>query len=417
MPYRARLPGPLPIASVISVYAAILVLIVGCNDAVGPEVPNASAAHPSDLRPEWIPTSPTQEGVDSAALAAAFDQGSTVPGLTSVVVIRHSHLVGERYYQPGGLDSLYSVRSVTKSVMSLLVGAAIDRQVFRDVHATLAQVLVPRPPALDAARGAITLEDILTMTGGFQWAETGVAEYNNWVSSPDEVDYLLARPLVSRPGVVFNYNSAAVHLLAVALTDATGGHMREFADSVLFAPLGISRALWEVFPDSVPNGGAGLYIRARDMAKIGALVLQLGMSGTRSVIPRDWIRTAVEEHIVAFGSANGSRPDRVWVSLVATHRRIAPLHHGRRVRRSIHPDRTRPRRGHCGHGCLAIARRGRGSGLLRHRVVPHGRRRRHYSPWSLMSGCVPLPDVGEQQRGVASMHLASSRSPCAENVS
>ena len=146
------------------------------------------------------------------------------------------------------------------------------------------------------------------MTGGFQWAEIGVTEYNNWVTSLDEVDYLLARALVNRPGVVFNYNSAAVHLLAVALTDATGGHMREFADSVLFAPLGISRALWEVFPDSVPNGGAGLYIRPRDMAKIGALVLQLGMSGTRSVISRDWIRAAVEEHIVAFGSANGPRP-------------------------------------------------------------------------------------------------------------
>jgi CubicO group peptidase (beta-lactamase class C family) len=311
---------------VISLCTAFLALIVGCSDAVAPGVPNASATHPSDLRPEWVPTSPDQEGVDSAALAAAFDRGGTVPGLTSVVVIRHSRLVGERYYQIGGRDSLYSIRSVTKSVMSLLLGAAIDREVFRDVHATLAQVLVPRPPALNAAKGAITLEDILTMSSGFQWNESGVTEYNNWVTSPDEVGYLLARPIVNSPGADFNYNSAAVHLLAVALSDATGGHMREFADSVLFAPLGISHDHWEVFPDSVPNGGAGLYIRSRDMAKIGALVLQVGMSGTRPIVSRDWIRTVVEGHITAFGSANGPAPIGYgylwWLPTVGSHHYI-----------------------------------------------------------------------------------------------
>ena len=131
MLYGTSFRRPLLGAPVIGVCVAILALIVGCSDAVAPGVPNASAAHPSDLRAEWVPTSPAEEGVDSTALAAAFDHGSTVPGLTSVVVIRHSRLVGERYYQSGGRDSLYSIRSVTKSVMSLLLGAAIDRQVFR----------------------------------------------------------------------------------------------------------------------------------------------------------------------------------------------------------------------------------------------------------------------------------------------
>src|SRR5579862_5822939 len=149
------LPGSPRPAPIIAACVAFAALTGGCADGLGPGARNASAAHPSDLAAEWVPTSPATEGVDSMALAAALDDGRAVPGLTSVVVVRHSHLVGERYYQPGGQDSVYSIRSVTKSVMSLLVGAAVDRGIFHDIRATLAEVLVPRPPELNAAKGAI----------------------------------------------------------------------------------------------------------------------------------------------------------------------------------------------------------------------------------------------------------------------
>jgi CubicO group peptidase (beta-lactamase class C family) len=275
----------------------VAVATVACDDsATGPR--NESARHPVDLAPEWTLTSPSAEGIDSAALAAVLDGGAGMAGLTSLVVVRHSHLVGERYFARGGRDSLYSLRSVTKSVMSLLVGAAIDRHLITGTGETLAAFVGPPLPPLDSAKGAITIADLLTMSSGFQWGEdTSVAQYDAWVTSPNEVTYLVDRPLVTRPGTVFSYNSAAVHLLSVILTHVDPAGTPAFADSVLFTPIGIHSSDWEIFPDGIANGGAGLYLRPRDMAKIGALVLQQGRSGSRTVISSAWIRTSTQFHI------------------------------------------------------------------------------------------------------------------------
>jgi CubicO group peptidase (beta-lactamase class C family) len=276
---------------------ALVVASAACSDApTGPR--NESALHPVDLTPEWTLTSPAAEGVDSAALGAALEAGVGVAGLTSLVVVRHSHLVGERYFAPGGRDSLYSLRSVTKSVMSLLVGAAIDRHLLTGTGQTLAAFVGPPLPPLDSAKGAITIADLLTMSSGFEWdEETSAAQYDAWVTSPNEVTYLVDRPLVAQPGTVFNYNSAAVHLLSVILTHVDPAGTPAFADSVLFAPIGIHRSDWEIFADGIANGGAGLYLRPRDMAKVGALVLQQGRSGSRVVTSSGWIRASTALHI------------------------------------------------------------------------------------------------------------------------
>jgi CubicO group peptidase (beta-lactamase class C family) len=242
--------------------------------------------------------------VDAAVLATGLGGAAAIPGLRSILVVRHGRLISEQYMAPGGADSLYALRSVTKSVMSLLVGVAIQHGAIRGTDQTLGELFRPPLPSLDPADAAITVGDLLTMTSGFQWDETGVTEYNNWVLAPDQIDYLLARPVVSPPGTTFNYNSAAVHLLSAVLQVDAGG-TAAFADSVLLAPLGIRARDWELDDRGIPNGGAGLYLRPRDLAKIGQLVLQRGRSGAAEVAPPAWVDEATRDHI-ATGTALGA---------------------------------------------------------------------------------------------------------------
>ena len=247
---------------------------------------------------------PAEQGVDPAGLADALDQATT-SGVTSVLVVRRGRLVAERYFRPGGADSLYALRSVTKSVMSLLVGAAIDREVIRSTSQTLAELFHPPLPALDAEHGAITIADLLTMRSGIEWNESGnVAEYNGWALAPDQIEYLLAREVVDPPGSRWNYNSAAVHLLAAAV-EVNGAGAVAFADRYLLQPLGITSRDWELDNRGIPNGGAGLYLRPRDIAKIGQLVLQRGRSADISVVAADWVRSSTSRR-VGTGASLGS---------------------------------------------------------------------------------------------------------------
>jgi CubicO group peptidase (beta-lactamase class C family) len=315
-----------------SLLLAIVALAAACTD--NPAAPlNTTARHPLDLSAEWSLTSPTVEGVDSTRLAAAYSQASAVPGLTSLLVVRHGHLVGEQYFLGGRADSAYSARSVTKSVMSLLIGIAIDQGRIASTSVPLSTYFQPPLPALDSAKGSITIHDLLTMTSGFQWDEEGnPAEYDNWVSSPDEVQYLVQRPLVCTPGQCWNYNSAAVHLLSVVISRAIAAGTPAFADSVLFTPLGFHPVEWEVFADGYANGGAGLYLRPRDMAKIGALVLQHGVSGHTAVVPAAWIQETTERRLstpdILEGPGSMGYGELWWVGAIDGHRLVLAWGYG-----------------------------------------------------------------------------------------
>jgi CubicO group peptidase (beta-lactamase class C family) len=116
------------------------------------------------------------------------------------------------------------------------------------------------------------------------------------VTSSDHVQYLLDRPLANPPGTAFRYNSAAVHLLGVILEQVTGMSLPTFAGQVLFDPVGIPGRAWEPFPEGTVNGGSGLDLRPRDLARIGQLFLQGGVSGNSHVVAADWVAEATRAH-------------------------------------------------------------------------------------------------------------------------
>ena len=145
---------------------------------------------------------------------------------------------------------------------------------------------------LDDRKEAITVQSLLDMTSGIEWTEPLDGRPDSMFEmerSPDWVKFVLDRPMSSAPGDVFNYNSGNAHLLSAIITKLTGMSALEYAKAKLFGPLGINDVSWQHDPQGISNGGHGLYLQPRDMAKIGYLYLRNGAWEGKQLLPSAWI--------------------------------------------------------------------------------------------------------------------------------
>lgn len=239
-----------------------------------------------DLSQPWVKSDPLSQNVgdlNEISIAAA-----NLTRLTSLIVIRNGKLIHESYYKGFRPDSLHDVRSVTKSVLGLLVGIAISEGFISSIDEPIASYLSPDEYTLTDQQRSITINHLLTMSGGFQWNELGGNAYNEWALSGEPVNHLLDKPIVSEPGTTFNYNSAAVHLLGVTLAAATGMSLPDFALQYLFSKIGVEMVGWEKADEYYVNGGSGIRLKSLDMAKLGQLMLQGGKSGSEQILPAGW---------------------------------------------------------------------------------------------------------------------------------
>jgi CubicO group peptidase (beta-lactamase class C family) len=267
--------------------AVALVLLAGLPAFAGTPPP----APVLELKAPWIETTPDQLGLDAARLEAAAARAAGQPRFRSLLVARHGRLAFERYFGGASAETQFDVRSVTKSVVSLLTGIALREGVFPSLDASIASWLAG-PYQVDAEDATVTLRHLTRMTSGFAWNENGGPDYNRWILSGAQVQFLLDRPHAAPAGSVFAYDSAAVHVLGVCLEQAAHEPLADYARERLFEPLGITDAAWEPALEGSVNGGSGIDLRGRDLLKLGQLVLQRGWSGEASVVPDSWIASA-----------------------------------------------------------------------------------------------------------------------------
>jgi CubicO group peptidase (beta-lactamase class C family) len=201
------------------------------------------------------------------------------------------------YYKRG---QLHTMQSVTKSVTSVLIGIAIQRGELRGVDGKILQYFDGMTIAnLDDRKRAITVRDLLTMRAGFEWDETTVPYTDPKNScaqmerSQDWVQFAIDRPMAQNPGEAFLYNSGITELLAHILWKATGKQADDYAAEHLFRPLGISSYYWKRTPTGIPDAEGGLYLTARDLAKIGYLYLNDGVWEGLRILPAGWVETSV----------------------------------------------------------------------------------------------------------------------------
>jgi CubicO group peptidase (beta-lactamase class C family) len=273
--------------------------------------------------------------IDRHALCEATDR--LVPSganIHSVLVARGGQLVFERYFT--GLDEipddiignrvanvafdadrLHNVKSVSKSVVSLTVGIALDRGLIRSVDEPIFSFFPELADLRTPEKDRLLLRHALTMTMGLEWVEAtpDTGDENNDEArmhrATDPCRYVLGLPTTAPPGQEFFYNTGALTLVSAIVRKATGRPLDELARAALFEPLGIAGAKWNRVKGDTDAGG-GLRLRPRDMAKIGQLVLAGGRWDGRQIVSKEWIETSTAPKIKAIADGFNGLYGYLW---------------------------------------------------------------------------------------------------------
>lgn len=260
----------------------------------------------------WATSSPEEQGMSSEALGRLVDFGAA-NAMDSLLVTRHGKIVLDATYAPFQAGLKHRMYSSTKSVISTLIAMALRDGKLDSVDRKILDFFPDLTIAnLDDAKKAITIRHLLDMTSGLEWVEglSGPPEsYIAMARSPNWVQFILDRPMAAAPGSVFYYDSGNSHLLSAILTKVTGLSARDYAQQMLFGPLGIEDVLWRHDPQGISTGGEGLYLQPRDMAKIGYLYLRNGQWGGqregqgegrregKQILPQSWIEGVAKSDI------------------------------------------------------------------------------------------------------------------------
>jgi CubicO group peptidase (beta-lactamase class C family) len=272
------------------------------------EIRNSHYTVPEQVNDGWDTAHVSEVGLNSDQIENLLSQvrNDSYKNIHSVLIVRNGKLVVEEYFpgqeedgrhQDYGRDTLHGIHSATKSVNSILIGIAISQHRITDVDAKVS-TLLPEYSDLfaDREKDEIRLKHLLSMTAGLSWAEWGVPytdARNDHVAmnrSDDPVRYVLSKPLVATPGTRFHYSSGVSIALGEVVYKSSGLRPDRFAEQHLFKPLGISNYQWLKYPNGIVQAGGGLYMRPRDMAKIGYLFLNGGRWQGKQIVSEQWIR-------------------------------------------------------------------------------------------------------------------------------
>ena len=218
-----------------------------------------------------------------------------LPQLHSLQISRGDKTVFAEAPRGPGLDSLANIKSCSKSIVALLLGAAIERGEVPAVTAALSEVAPSiLPPDATEGAGDITLEDLVTLRAGLE--RTSGPNYGAWVNSRNWLADALSRPMVAEPGGRMLYSTGSTHILGAALTEATGKSLLAQVRDRLGEPLDIEIPPWTRDPQGYYMGGNNMALRPTAMLRIAMLMRDGGKYGARQVIPEDWIAASTQQH-------------------------------------------------------------------------------------------------------------------------
>lgn len=227
--------------------------------------------------------SPAEQAFDARVFAGLAAQAEALPDLRSLVVLRLGRMAFE--YHRSGQDraTLQPVESVTKSVLSLLVGIAVAQGRIASPDQPVLAMVPQRADANDDLRAQrLTVRHLLTMTAGFQPSDRRVFD------AKERERFAMGRRFEAEPGTRLRYDNPAADLLVAALAQAVGETAAACAQRELFAPLGIEASDWARDEQGQHPCFRGLALRTRDMARIGQLMLQRGRWAGRDLLPEDF---------------------------------------------------------------------------------------------------------------------------------
>ena len=240
----------------------------------------------------WEVVPPMEAGMDPELVQGMLDEiDASGINLDGLVVVHQGVIVAERYYPVYSEQTLHESYSITKSVVSALVGIALKEGCIEDIHDPVLNYFPGRDfENLDEWKQWITIEHLLTMSSGLYW------EQDEMVSHPDWVQYTLNQPVIHQPGTTWFYSNGGPHVLSALISTACETDTQEFADQHLFGPLGISEYRWGRSIEGNPKGGWGLAFKPRDLAKFGYLYLRDGAWEGKQILPEGWVQDSAKRY-------------------------------------------------------------------------------------------------------------------------
>ena len=272
---------PMIIAGVLVVAALVLIKLgpVGWLLTAGLREPVRAPAPDYWPIDGWQTSTPEEQGFDSAKMAGGLqDMLAQQAEIDSLLVIRNGYIVLDAHFAPYDGTFPHDIASVTKSIMTTLIGIAVDQGKL-DLDQRMLSFFPGRAIAnLDEGKSRITIRHLVSMRNGMQSGcyEDDEPTLDAMRGAADWVQAALDRPMVSEPGTEFCYDSPGMHLLSAILQEATGMTAQEFAQQNLFTPLGIQEVIWETDPQGYTRGWGDLHLLPEELAKIGFLWLHRG---------------------------------------------------------------------------------------------------------------------------------------------
>jgi CubicO group peptidase (beta-lactamase class C family) len=246
------------------------------------------APAPAEPRPVAAPLARGERVAEyTAALQQAADAAAELPRAHSLLVSWQGQLLLERYFNGRRAAGSDNIKSASKSVISALVGIALDRRLIPGLQTPISSFFPDLLAGDSGAKKAITIEDLLTMRSGLE--TTSNRNYGAWVQSRNWVQYALTRQLLDPPGTTMEYSTGNTHLLSAILTKATGQSTWQFAQESLATPLGFQIPQWPRDPQGIYFGGNDMLLTPRQMLAFGELYLRNGRYQDRQVVPERWV--------------------------------------------------------------------------------------------------------------------------------
>lgn len=252
----------------------------------------------------WQISTPEEQGIRSQMLAEMMEHiKNNRFNIDSILIVRNGFLAFDAYFFPFTKGQKHIIHSCTKSIMSALIGIAIEKGHIQDVDQPIIDFFPDKASAnMDDLKKSITLKNLLMMASGLECRDSylyrwvGLFEMRN---SNDWAQYVLDLPMAEAPGEKFEYCNGVSYLLSVIIQNTTKMRTLDFARKNLFEPLGITDIGWETSPQGIDIGYGEMWLKPHDMAKIGWLYLNKGRWGNKQIVPSAWVEVSTRGHIDA----------------------------------------------------------------------------------------------------------------------
>lgn len=241
------------------------------------------------------------QAVDSNIASApswdnVLNQARNLPRLYSLLVSRDGRLLHEYYFNGKTANDIANVKSVSKSLMSALVGIAIEKGAIDDVNDEIAQFF-PQELSNQPSKAQIQVGHLLSMQSGLE--TTSNRNYGRWVLSNNWVQFALQQPFYDRPDGRMIYSTGNTHLLSAIITKSSGQSTLAFARQNLFQPMGIHLASWPRDPQGIYFGGNDMELTPRQMLAFGQLYINEGKHNNQQIIPNEWVDLSVTPRVAS----------------------------------------------------------------------------------------------------------------------